>query len=148
MSLRDRLRADLKDAMRAQDAHRKAAIRMVLTNIQLVESESPHTLEDSEIVELIRKEVKRREEAIEMMRTAGREDLVAEEVVELDILQAYLPALMTEDEIREVAQSVIEEAGASSMADMGRVMGALMPRVKGRADGRTVNEIVRALLSA
>jgi len=148
VSLRDRLRADLKDAMRAQDAHRKAAIRMVLTNIQLVESESPHTLEDSEIVELIRKEVKRREEAIEMMRTAGREDLVAEEVVELDILQAYLPALMTEDEIREVAQSVIEEAGASSMADMGRVMGALMPRVKGRADGRTVNEIVRALLSA
>lgn len=148
MSLRDRLRADLKDAMRAQDAHRKAAIRMVLTNIQLVESESPHTLEDSEIVELIRKEVKRREEAIEMMRTAGREDLVAEEVVELDILQAYLPALMTEDEIREVAQSVIEEAGASSMADMGRVMGALMPRVRGRADGRTVNEIVRALLSA
>lgn len=148
MSLRDRLRADLKDAMRAQDARRKAAIRMVLTNIQLVESESPHTLEDSEIVELIRKEVKRREEAIEMMRTAGREDLVAEEVVELDILQAYLPALMTEDEIREVAQSVIEEAGASSMADMGRVMGALMPRVKGRADGRTVNEIVRALLSA
>lgn len=148
MSLRDRLRADLKDAMRAQDAHRKAAIRMVLTNIQLVESESPHTLEDSEIVELIRKEVKRREEAIEMMRTAGREDLVAEEVVELDILQAYLPALMTEDEIREVAQSVIEEAGASSMADMGRVMGALMPCVKGRADGRTVNEIVRALLSA
>jgi len=134
--------------MRAQDAHRKAAIRMVLTNIQLVESESPHTLEDSEIVELIRKEVKRREEAIEMMRTAGREDLVAEEVVELDILQAYLPALMTEDEIREVAQSVIEEAGASSMADMGRVMGALMPRVRGRADGRTVNEIVRALLSA
>jgi len=148
VSLRDRLRADLKDAMRAQDAHRKAAIRMVLTNIQLVESESPHTLEDSEIVELIRKEVKRREEAIEMMRTAGREDLVAEEVVELDILQAYLPALMTEDEIREVAQSVIEEAGASSMADMGRVMGALMPRVRGRADGRTVNEIVRALLSA
>jgi len=134
--------------MRAQDAHRKAAIRMVLTNIQLFESESPHTLEDSEIVELIRKEVKRREEAIEMMRTAGREDLVAEEVVELDILQAYLPALMTEDEIREVAQSVIEEAGASSMADMGRVMGALMPRVRGRADGRTVNEIVRALLSA
>jgi len=148
MSLRDQLRADLKDAMRAQDAPRKAAIRMVLTNIQLAEVETSRPLEENEIVELVRKEVKRREEAVEIMRAAGREDLVADELVELKILQAYLPALMTEDEIRQVARSVIEDVGATSMADMGKVMGQIMPRVRGRADGRMVNEIVRALLSA
>jgi hypothetical protein len=134
--------------MRAQDAHRKAAIRMVLTSIQLAEVELGHAPTDPEIVDLIRKEVKRREEAVEMMREAGRDQMVADEEIELEILGAYLPALMGEAEIRELASSVIDELGAESPRDMGRVMGAIMPRVKGRADGRTVNQVVRDLLSA
>jgi len=148
MSLSGQLREDLKDAMRAQDAHRKSAIRMVLAAIQLAEVELKRPPTDGEIVDLIRKEVKRREEAIALMRDAGRDDMVAEEVTELAILDAYLPALMSESEIRRVAASVIQDMEATSVRDLGRVMGAMMSRVKGKADGRVVNQVVRDLLSA
>jgi hypothetical protein len=148
MSLQDRLRSDLKDAMRARDSHRKSALRMVLTGIQLAEVDAGHELEDVDIVELIRKEVKRREEALELMRDAGRDDLVEGEVTEVDILKAYLPKQMSEDEIRELAQEVIEDVNAESMSDLGAVMGTIMPRVKGKAEGRTVNRIVRELLAS
>ena len=148
MSLREQLQRDLQDAMRARDAHRKSALRMVLTTIQLAEVESPRALEDGEVLELIRKEVKRREEALEMMREAGREDLVSDEAPQLALLQAYLPAQMSEEDVRELAQAVVDEVGASSPRDMGKVMGALMPRLQGQADGRMVNQIVRDLLSA
>jgi hypothetical protein len=148
MTLKERLREDLTNAMRERDEDRKAALRMVLASVQLAEVESPDPLSDEDIVVLIRKEVKRREEAVEMMRDAGRDEMVAEEVTQLEILREYLPAEMSEDEIRELAQSVIEDVGAGSMRDMGRVMGAIMPQVKGRADGRTVNQVVRELLSS
>ena len=121
---------------------------MVLTSIQLAEVELGRGPTDPEIVDLIRKEVKRREEAVEMMREVGRNELVADEEIELEILGSYLPALMSEAEVREVAVSVIAEVGATSARDIGRVMGALMPQVKGRADGRMVNQVVRDLLSA
>lgn len=148
VGLEEKLREDLKDAIRAGDTRRKSALRMVLTAVQLADVESPEPLSDEDIQVLIRKEVKQREEAVEMMREAGRDDLVAEEVTELEILRAYLPAQMTEDEIRALAQGVIDEIGAESRRDMGRVMGTIMPRVRGRADGSTVNQIVRELLSA
>lgn len=148
MSLQDRLRSDLKDAMRARDAHRKSALRMVLTGIQLAEVDAGHELDDVDIVELIRKEVKRREEALELMRDAGRDDLVEDEVTEVEILKAYLPKQMSEDEIRDLAQEVIEDVNAESMSDLGAVMGTIMPRVKGKAEGRTVNRIVRELLAS
>jgi hypothetical protein len=148
MGLEEQLRRDLKDAMRARDSHRKSALRMVLTGIQLAEVEAGQDLEDEDIVVLIRKEVKRREEALEMMRDAGRDDLVEDEVKEVEILQAYLPKQMSEDEIRDLAKDVIEEVGAESPSDLGRVMGAIMPRVRGKAEGRTVNRIVRELLAS
>ena len=147
MSIKAQLREDLKDAMRAQDAQRRSALRMVLTAIQLAEAESPHDLTDDEIVGLVQKEVKRREEAVEMMRQAGRDELVAAEELELKILRGYLPPQLSEDEVRELAQAVIAEVGATSTRDLGRVMGALMPRVKGQVDGRVVNQVVRDLLS-
>jgi uncharacterized protein YqeY len=121
---------------------------MVLTSIQLVEAEQPEPLDDISVVELIRKEVKRREEATEMMREAGRDELVAEEVAQLDILKAYLPAMMTEEEVRALVEEVVAEVGASTPRDMGRVMGAVMPQVRGKADGRVVSQIVRHVLSA
>jgi uncharacterized protein len=147
MSLRMQLQQDLQAAMRARDTHRKSALRMVLTSVQLAEIESPEPLSDDEVLELIRKEVKRREEAVELMREAGREELVTEELAELEKLREYLPAQMGEAEIRVLAQSVVEEVGAGSPRDMGKVMGTLMPRLQGRADGRMVNQIVRDLLS-
>jgi uncharacterized protein len=147
MAVESQLREDLRTAMRARDAQRMSAIRMVLTAIQLVQADDPHDLSDAEVLELIRKEVKRREEAVEMMREAGRLDMVAVEGTELEILKAYLPPLMSEAELRQVAQSLIEQMGATSVRDVGRVMGALMPQVKGKADGGVVNRVVRDLLT-
>ena len=148
MGLEDRLHDDLKTAMRAQDAPRKSAIRMVLAAIQLSLVDRPDGLSDSDILELIRKEVKRREEAVDLMRSAGRQDLVSSELIELDILKGYLPTQLGEGEIREIAQTVVAQLGANSPRDMGRVMAVLMVQVAGRADGRLVNQIVRDLLSA
>ena len=146
MSLRDQLQDDLKAAMRAKDAPRKSAIRMVLTAVQFASVEKPEGLSDADVLDLIRKEVKRREEAVELMRSAGRDDMVTGELVELDILKQYLPTQLSEGELRELAKAVIAQLGASSPRDMGRVMGALMPQVTGKADGRIVNQVVRSLL--
>lgn len=147
MSLQEQLRHDLRDALRAKDAPRKSAVRMVLAAIQLAEVEVPEPLGDAEVIVLIRKEVKRREEAVEMIKEAGREELIPGEVVELDILRAYLPVLMPEEAITELVKQKIDELGASSMRDMGRVMGTVMPLVKGKADGKLVNQVARRLLS-
>jgi len=148
MSLKEQLREDLRDAMRAKDAPRRSAVRMVIAAIQLAEVETSEPLGDAEVIGLIRQEVKRREEAVEMMKEAGREELIPGEVVELDILRAYLPALMSEEVITELVKQKIDELGVSSMRDMGRVMGTVMPLVKGKADGKMVNQVVRRLLSA
>ncbi len=148
MSLQEQLRQDLRDGMRAKDAHRKSAVRMVIAAIQLAEVETSEPLGDAEVIALIRQEVKRREEAVEMMKEAGREELIPGEVVELDFLRVYLPALMSEEVITELVKEKIDELGVSSMRDMGRVMGTVMPLVKGRADGKMVNQVVRRLLSA
>ncbi|MCD6286400.1 MAG: GatB/YqeY domain-containing protein [Anaerolineae bacterium] len=147
MSLQDRLHQDLRDAMRAQDAPRKSAVRMVIAAIQLAQVETSEPLGDAEVIALIRKEVKRREEAVEMMREAGREELVPGEVVELDVLKAYLPALMSEEAVTELVKQKIDELGVGSMRELGRVMGTVMPLVKGKADGKMVNQVVRRLLS-
>ncbi len=149
MSLKEQLQHDLKDAMRARDDHRKLALRMVLTAIQLAEVEhSEQPLTDEAVVDMIRKEVQRREDALKLIQTAGREDLIAEENIELAILRAYLPQLLGATEIAALAREAIAETGATSLADLGAVMRVLMPRVKGQADGRLVNQTVRDLLSA
>jgi len=119
---------------------------MVLTAVQFASVEKPEGLSDADVLDLIRKEVKRREEAVELMRSAGRDDMVTAELVELDILKQYLPVQLSEGELRELAKAVIAQLGASSPRDMGRVMGALMPQVTGKADGRIVNQVVRSLL--
>lgn len=149
MSLKEQLQHDLKDAMRARDEHRKLALRMVLTAVQLAEVEhGEQPLTDEAVVDIIRKEVQRREDALELIQTMGREDLIAEENVELDILRAYLPQLLGAAEIAALAREAIAEVAATSPADLGTVMRVLMPRVKGQADGRLVNQTVRDLLSA
>lgn len=147
MTLRENLEHDLHEAMRQRDARRKGVLRMALSAIQTAEATRKDPLPEDEVVVLLRKEVKRREEALQMMRDAGREDLVPDEEVELEILRAYLPRMMDESEITELAKEVIAEIDATSPSDMGKVMGALMPRVKGKADGRVVSQIVRQLLA-
>lgn len=147
MGLRDQLQKDLQDAIRARDERRKSALRMVLLSVQLAEAEQG-ALPDAEIQTLIQKEIKRRTEALELVRQVGRADLETADAAELEVLRAYLPVSLTPEAVAELARIAIAEVGAASVADMGKVMQVLMPRVKGQADGRLVNQVVRDLLSA
>jgi len=148
MSLKAQLQRDLQDAMRARDEQRKLALRMALTAVQLAEVEQRSELDDAAIVEIIRKEVRRREDALEMVRQAGRVDTVAEDEAQLAILRSYLPQLLTVEELTVIAREAIAEAQVTSPAELGKVMKLIMPRVQGKADGRMVSQVVRDLLSA
>ncbi len=147
MSLKAQIQQDLYVAMRAQDERRKAALRMVLSAIQLAETEKG-PLDDDAVLLVIQKEIKRREPVLEIMRQNGREDLIPDEEVELEILRSYLPEPFSEEELTALAREVINEVGATSPRDLGQVMKILMPKVRGKAEGRVVNQIVRGLLSA
>lgn len=152
MGLREQLMEDLKDAMRQKDERRKTTIRSVIAAVKQAETELDAsgkriTLDDDGILAAIAKQAKMRQESIVEYRRGKREDLVAEEEAELAILQSYLPQQMTRDEIETEARQVIAEVGASSPRDMGKVMKPLMARIRGRADGRVANEIVRELLA-
>jgi len=148
MGLKEQLQRDLQDAMRARDEQRKLALRMALTAVQLAEVEQRSELDDAAIAEVIRKEVRRREDALEMLRQAGRTETVAEDETQVAILRSYLPQSLTAEELAVIAREVIAEVQAASPADMGKVMKLIMPRVQGKADGRMVSQVVRNLLSA
>jgi len=148
MALKEQLQHDLQSAMRARDEQRKLALRMALTAVQLAEVEQRSELDDAAIVEVIRKEVRRREDALEMVRQAGRVDTVAEDEAQLAILRSYLPQLLTVEELTVIAREAIAEAQVTSPAELGKVMKLIMPRVQGKADGRMVSQVVRDLLSA
>ncbi len=147
MGIKARLQEDLKAALRARDERRKAVIRMGLACIQLEEAAQGGELDEAAVVAALQREIKRRKETIEELRGANRPERLAEEEAELAILQSYLPQMMSRDEIVSAAQAVIERVEASGPGDLGAVMRELMPQLKGRADGRLVNEVVREILS-
>lgn len=147
MSLKEKLAEDLKDAMRSRDESRKTAIRMLLTAIKNAEVSAIRRFDDAEVLGVIAKQVKQRRESIEEFKKAGRQDLVDKEMAEMRVLEAYLPAQMSRDEIVAEAQKVIAELGARGPQDKGKVMGAIMPRLSGRAEGRLVNDVVTELLA-
>ena len=147
MSLKERLKADMKEAMKAKDKVKLSTIRMINSLIKNAEIEKRGELTDEEIIQLLMKYAKQRKESIEMYEKGGRQDLVEKEKAELAIVESYLPRQMSEEEIREIVKQTIEEVGASSVKDMGKVMKAVMPKVKGRADGSVVNRIVKELLT-
>lgn len=146
MTLQERLTADLYSAMRRGDTHRKEAIRMVKAAIQNAEIEWRRPASDEEIEGLIAREIKRRVEAIELFRRGHREDLVAQEEIEVAILREYLPQQLDREQITEVIRRIVSQLGASGPAQMGAVMRQAMAELKGKADGRLVNEVVREVL--
>jgi uncharacterized protein YqeY len=146
MNLRERLMDDLKDALRAHDETRKAAIRAARAVIQNREIELQAEASDAQVQEEIGREVKRRAEALEMFRQAGRDDLVPEEEAQLAILKSYLPEQLSRDEIEAVVRDIVAEMGAAGPQQLGPVMREAMSRLKGKADGRLVNEVVREML--
>lgn len=147
MPLKDRLSIDMKDAMRAQDKDRLSTIRMLLSAVKYKEIDLGKKLTDEEVVETITSQVKQRRDSIEQFAKAGRADLVEKEEAELRMLQGYLPEQLTPGEIDAEIEKAVNEAGASGMKDLGKVMKLLMPKVSGRADGKLVSDKVRERLS-
>jgi uncharacterized protein YqeY len=147
MTLNDRLNEDMKQAMRSQDKFRLSVIRMVRSSIKNIEIDQRKTLDDQDVLDVLNREIKQRRDSLQEFEKAGRQDLVDQSKQELDILSAYMPKQLSEDEVKVIVQQTIQEVGASSKADMGKVMGALMPKVKGLADGKLVNQIVSQLLA-
>lgn len=146
MSLKERLLEDMKNAMKQKDAICKNAIQMARAAVLQVEKDNQITLDDDGIIEVIAKEVKKRRDVLPDYERSGRQDLVDELKTEIAVLMKYLPQQLSEEELEAIARQVVEETGASSPKDMGRVMQAVMPKVKGRADGKIVNAIVKKIL--
>jgi hypothetical protein len=148
MSLSDRLEAAMRDSMRARDAQRTQTLRMAMAAAHNLKIERRRDLTDDEVVDVLTKQVKQRRESIEMYRAGGREDRAVAEEAEAAILAEFLPEQLDEAEVEVLARAAIAETGASSPADLGRVMGRLAPQTRGRADGRLVSEVVRRQLGA
>jgi len=147
MSIQDQLMADLKVALRERDELRKMALRMALAALKYARVAKNADLTDEEMIAVLSKEVKQRRDSMAEYEKGGRDDLVAGEWAEIEILRQYLPRELSRDEIVDLAREAIAETGTSGPKQMGQVMRVLMPLVRGRADGRAVSEIVRNLLA-
>jgi uncharacterized protein YqeY len=145
--LKQKLMDDLKQAMREGNTVKRSVIRLTIAAINNAEIARQSALEDVDILGVIAKEVRQRKESIEAFKLGKRADLVAQEEAEMAVLQEYLPQQMTREEIMAEARKVIAEVGAESIRDKGKVMPQLMAKLKGKADGRVINEIVTELLS-
>jgi uncharacterized protein YqeY len=146
MTLQERLTSDLRQALKEGDTTRRSVIRLVIAGVKNAEIAKGAPLDDSGIVDVIAKEVKQRRESIAEFSKGNRQDLVNKEEAELAILFGYLPQQMSREEIVETARRLIEQVGARGPGDKGKVMSQLMPQLKGRADGREVNDVVSELL--
>ncbi len=147
MTLRERLHADTTAAMRSRDALRRDTLRMVQNAIYNIEKAKKVTLTEDEVLGVVTHETKTRRESVEAFRKGGREDLVAKEEAEIAILADYLPDALTEDELQALVDEGIAATGAASARDLGRVMGWLSPRIRGRADGRIASGLVAQALA-
>jgi uncharacterized protein YqeY len=145
--LQQKLTDDLKQAMKAGDTVKRSVIRLVMAAIKNAEIAKQKDLEDSDILGIIAKEIRQRQESIEAFKEGNRADLAANEEAEMTVLESYMPAQMSRDEIVAEAQKVIKEVGAESIRDKGKVMPQLIAKLKGKADGREINEVVTELLS-
>ncbi|GAA5523285.1 GatB/YqeY domain-containing protein [Aliifodinibius salicampi] len=151
MALKDQIMADLKQAMKDKDQDKLKVLRSLKAKLLEREiserKEGEATLSDEQTVEVLMKAAKQRKESIEQFGEGGREDLVASEEAELEIINSYLPKMLSEEEVRDVAREKIEALGAENMADMGKVMGVMMQELKGKAEGSLVSKVVKEELS-
>lgn len=146
MELKVKLQSDMAEAMRQGDSERRDVLRMLLAAIKQVEIDNRAPLDDAGVQEVIARQAKQRRESIADAEQAGRTDLAAQEAAELVIIASYLPQMLNREEIESLAAQVIADLSVTDVKGMGQVMGRLMPQVKGKADGRLVNEVVRDLL--
>ncbi len=147
MSLQERVQTDITAAMRGGDGLRRDVLRMAVNAADYVEKRQQRPLTDDEFVAVLTREVKTRRESVEAYANAGREDLAAKERAEIEILSEYLPEALSEDEVRALIEQAIAATGAADARDLGKVMGWLSPRTRGRADGKVVSGLVAQALA-
>ena len=147
MTLIAEIKSQLEDAMREGDAARRDTLRLILSSLQGAEKELQRPLHEDEELQVLQRERKKRVEAAEAFRNAGRDEQADKEEDELDVLEEFMPEPISEDELESIVDDVIAEVGATSMRDIGRVMADVMPQVAGRADGSAVSQIVREKLA-
>ena len=146
MALREQLESDIKDSMRSRNQSRLETLRFLKSQIQLVEKNQLKELDEAGLLDVVAKQVKERRESLTMFEQGNRSDLTERESIALEILQEYLPEQLSQDELTNLIKKVIEEVGATTSSDKGKIMGRLMPQIKGKADGTQVNTIVTELL--
>ena len=147
MSLKEKLNEDLKQAMRDKEVVKRDSIRAINTMIKQVEVDERRVLDDVEVIKLVQRGIKQREEAISQYSAAGRDDLVQKEQEQVDVFMLYLPKQLSDEELENGMKEIISEVGATSLKDMGKVMGAASKKFAGVADGKRINEMVKKLLS-
>jgi uncharacterized protein len=147
VSLIEQLEGELKDAMVARDAERRNTLRLILASLRGAEKELQRPLHDDEELQVLQRERKRRREAAEGFRAGGREEQAEAEERELAVLEEFMPAPLSEEDLEEIVDDAIAEVGATSMRDFGRVMADVMPQVSGRADGSAVSQLVKEKLA-
>ncbi|HLX20028.1 MAG TPA: GatB/YqeY domain-containing protein [Gaiellaceae bacterium] len=147
MSRIETIEGELREAMKSRDAERRDALRLILNALKGSEKELQRPLSDEEELQVLQRERKRRVEAAEAFRAGGRDKQADAEDYELDVLEEFMPEPLSEDDIEEIVDDAIAEVGATSMADLGRVMADVMPQIAGRADGSVVSQIVREKLA-
>ena len=143
MSLKQKLQEDLKSSMKNKDTVKKSVITLIRASIKQYEVDNRVELGDDEIVDLIAKQLKQTRDSREEFVKAGRDDLVSKAEAEIEVLKEYLPQQLSEEELNKIVISTISEVGATSMKDMKKIMTSIMPKVKGRADGKLINELVK-----
>jgi hypothetical protein len=147
MTIKENMELSLKESMKSGDVTRKNILRVVLTNLKLAEIEKGSPLDDIAVVSLLQKEIKIHKDSIQEAERANRQDLADQYILEMKILDEYLPEQLDETEIRELVKSAIAEVGATSPADMGKVMKEILPKTEGRAPNSEISRITRELLS-
>ncbi len=148
MSLKSQIQQDLTQAIKSKDTIKTGALRMLKAAIMKFEVSGPKKeATDEDIINIIQKEVKQRKDSQEQFEKGGRKEMAEKEKQEAEVLATYLPEQMSEDELKNIVQETIQNIGATSKADIGKVMGAIMPKIKGRADGKTINKLVMEALS-
>ncbi len=146
MSIKEQIKADIKEAMRAKDTAKRDTLRNLSAAIKQVEVDERKELSDADVEAILTKYAKQREDAMAQFKEAGREDLVAKEEAELAIVRSYLPEPLSDEELEAMVKEVVEQIGATSMKDMGKVMGAMKAKAGSRADGSKINKIFKSLI--
>ena len=146
MTIKEKLQIDLKDAMMAKDTIRKNVVQLIKAGILQVEKDKRITLDEEGVLDVIAKQLKQRRDSLPDYEKSGREDLIAQLKREMELLMEYLPKQLTKEELTEIVKEAVLETGATTIKDMGKIMAAVMPKTKGRADGKEINLIARELL--